>query len=286
MKKNKCMELVTQDGVTATVMTVTPSLSKDLLELNTRNRKFSTYTEKIYALQMKEGTWVLNGETIKIDWEGNLLDGQHRLTACLETGVPFETILVTGLDPSVFKSIDRGKKRSPSDNLSLLGEEDATVLGAALSHQWKYDQGRFFIRGTGANPEINHLLDTLDTNPGIRDAVVRSKKLHILAPPSLLTFLNYQFRQRDDELSKTFLSGLGEGLGLEAGSPVYLLRERLLKNRLEAKAKLPLREIAALIIKAWNFMVMGRTVTRLTWQSGRREGFPEILPKLETGGTS
>ncbi len=50
-----------------------------------------------YANAMKSGEWKYNGESIKVCTDGSLLDGQHRLEACIESGVTFDTLLVTNL---------------------------------------------------------------------------------------------------------------------------------------------------------------------------------------------
>ena len=75
-------------------------------------RKLNLSTVKIYAKDMKDGNWKDNGETIKIDTNGNLIDGQHRLQAVVDSGVSIEFIFVDGIDPSVADTIDIGRKRT------------------------------------------------------------------------------------------------------------------------------------------------------------------------------
>ncbi len=57
-------------------------------------------------------------------------------------------------------------------------------------------------------------------------------------------------------------------------SPIYWLRKRLEANRI-AKAKLPRREIIALIVKAWNAYAGGFQVKILRWSAA--ENFPEPI---------
>jgi hypothetical protein len=61
---------------------------------------------------MLDGNWKENGETVKLDSNGNIIDGQHRLQAIVDSGVTIELILVEGLNPSVADTIDIGRKRS------------------------------------------------------------------------------------------------------------------------------------------------------------------------------
>lgn len=65
---------------------------------NTFQDNRRTYNDNIrkYAKQMKDGKWRLNGEPIIVDDQGCCVNGYHRLSACIEAGVPFRTLLVTG----------------------------------------------------------------------------------------------------------------------------------------------------------------------------------------------
>ena len=62
-----------------------------------------------------------NGETIKFDSKGNLLDGQHRLSMVVKTGITMETHALFGVDSKGFLTLDSGKKRSAADALRLEG---------------------------------------------------------------------------------------------------------------------------------------------------------------------
>jgi hypothetical protein len=82
------------------------------------------------ARDMKGGRWVLNGQTVKLAWNGTVPDGQHRLYACIEAQVPFRTIVVTGVDPEAQDTIDIGLGRKLSDSLAMNEEVNSAILGA------------------------------------------------------------------------------------------------------------------------------------------------------------
>ena len=46
------------------------------------------------------------------------MNGYHRLSACIEAGVPFRTLLVTGVPHETWTTVDTGKVRSAGDVLS------------------------------------------------------------------------------------------------------------------------------------------------------------------------
>ena len=73
--------------------TITPEYAKELLDYNKKNRSLSKATVDRYAEDMRKDNWQQNGEAIKIDWDGNLIDGQHRLAACVKSGVSFDKLL-------------------------------------------------------------------------------------------------------------------------------------------------------------------------------------------------
>lgn len=89
-------------GVKVVVTTITPESAQRLLRENSHNRPLNTKRVRRLATIIKEGRWRLNGDTVKVDKKSRLLDGQHRLHAVIQSDRPIQTLLVTGLDPSVF----------------------------------------------------------------------------------------------------------------------------------------------------------------------------------------
>ena len=122
----------------AELKTITPEEAARILENNTHNRQCRQTVVKRYARQMAAGEWRLTGETIKIAADGSLLDGQHRLLACIEAATPFDAYIVTGLDPGVFDVIDSGVPRRTADALHVKGEKSTALLAAVLGWVFLY----------------------------------------------------------------------------------------------------------------------------------------------------
>lgn len=95
------------DEVTAHVETITPDYAKALLEQNTGSRPIKNTIVNAYAEDMRNGKWFLNGEAIKISSNNQILDGLHRVFACIASDTPFTTIVVRGLDPTAIVIITR-----------------------------------------------------------------------------------------------------------------------------------------------------------------------------------
>jgi hypothetical protein len=117
----------------ATQTTLTPALAQALLQRNPNNRNLSMARAKVLAASITRGEWAANGESIIVDSNGNLLDGQHRCMAVILANQAINTLLVEGVDPSAFATIDLGKQRSAADLLSVAGESYTHDLSSALT---------------------------------------------------------------------------------------------------------------------------------------------------------
>ena len=113
------------------VITLTPEIAKRYLSKNKKNRSMSSKVH-LYAEDMKAGRWKENGESIIIDKNGVVKDGQHRLSATIISQHEWMVPIVTGVEPSVMDTIDTGKNRSLSDILKL-ENVIRPVLSAALT---------------------------------------------------------------------------------------------------------------------------------------------------------
>jgi len=118
--------------VRAGVAEITPELAKELLaNSNHGNRPLKKAHIKMLTSSLKNDEWMLNGESITFSSSGRLLDGQHRLNACINSGKSFQTIVITGIeDESAFGTIDIGKPRSVTDLMDLQGLPKAPLFSA------------------------------------------------------------------------------------------------------------------------------------------------------------
>ena len=95
---------------TAHAPEITPARARELLEGGHRNRPVSHRRVRTIAQAMTGGKYVLNGETIVLDVSGRLLDGRHRLLACVLANLPIASFVVEGIAAAVFPSLDQGQK--------------------------------------------------------------------------------------------------------------------------------------------------------------------------------
>lgn len=229
------------------------------------------------AKAMRNGAWALNGEALKFDWDGMLRDGQHRLMAIVESGATITTVVIRGLDPAVFPTMDQGAKRSGADHVAVLGKENYAMLGAALSMLRRYERGDLASTvATDRHVTGPEVVETLERYPGIEASTAFAHACSHVLSPSQVCFFHFVFSAKNKPLADDFFTRLGNGLGLTATDPVYHLRERLLSSKADRTKKLTPKYQMAIIIKAWNATREGRDVRTLRWDT-ERETFPKIV---------
>jgi len=101
------------------VETVTPELAAQFLEGNGVNRKLRKSWVNTLTRAIQRGEWKTTHQGLAISHGGRLLDGQHRLNAIINAGIPVKMAVTYGVDEAVFDSIDTGARRKVSDILGL-----------------------------------------------------------------------------------------------------------------------------------------------------------------------
>ena len=112
---------IREDGFTE----VTPELAAKWLNHNTNNRRIRRSFVDELVKKIQNNQWVENTpDHIAFYDDGALANGQHRLTAIAEAGVPVYTKIEYDIPRNAAICIDAGKKRTFSDNVQIvLGEK-------------------------------------------------------------------------------------------------------------------------------------------------------------------
>lgn len=121
------------------VIKITPEKANEFLGKNIVNRNIRDKRVNQYVKEMQNGRWELNGESIKFNDKGELIDGQHRLTAIVKSGMAIDMCVVWDV-PSEVTILDRGSGRSTADTLIISGMDkklaNSTVVGIVKLHFW------------------------------------------------------------------------------------------------------------------------------------------------------
>lgn len=257
---------------------VTPEMAASWLKSNRTNRNVSPLLVSRYADAMRKGEWQENnGETLKFDATGNLLDGQHRLNALLEAGVQLKFLVISDIPTSSFKTIDIGKPRTAADIVSIAGVQNAHAIASAASFLHYLVQGKS-PGGSDAKqrPSKNSILDFVQNN---NDGLQRSLAITrgaggMMMSVGLSTALHFAFASLSSRpgsviLADQFFAQLGSGVFDDRVQiekhPAYKLRERLIADR-GARLRPKTYITAAIAIKAWNAYVESKPVSLLRWR--------------------
>lgn len=89
---------VLENGWGDSFATVTPQMAEAMLRTNVDNqRKITPSTVDRYAQDISSGSWKLTHQGIAFNAKGELFDGQHRLTAVVQSGVAVDLRVTFGV---------------------------------------------------------------------------------------------------------------------------------------------------------------------------------------------
>lgn len=266
--------------------TITPAKAQKWLATMEQNRRVKRGNIIALTRAIENDEWVANGETIKFDEDGHLIDGQHRLLAVVEADKPIQSLVVRDLPAISQETVDTGKARTLADTLKLRGETNVLNLAATINmiHRW---QRRNIFNRPENNPTRGQAIQFLHDHPELRDMLKDashvSQKLGQGIPVSVIATCMYAFSKIDEPDTKEFWYAVAEGVyedgsPIDPSSPIFTLKQYIIRNRTGHKRQ-PSEQIHAVIVKAWNAYRKGVPVQLLIWRGGgsRPEQFPEAI---------
>lgn len=213
---------------------ITPELAEKLLERNWNNRKAKPLMITQYARDMKNGKWDADASDLKFALTGELLDGQNRLMACIQAGVPFPTLVRFGLQPQAKAHIDTGAKRTIADALKMSGVHgEQTAIGAAVNVRHRFVERMVMFgrsRGMDYKSDIlthQEVLDYLAAHPMVEKFApsaswLRKRVLPSMPTSALLAALS-MFAEVDEPMTAEFVNKLLTGNYGGPGDPFQAL---------------------------------------------------------------
>lgn len=267
--------------VTHSVIPVDASIAARWLTRNTKNRSIRQQVVQRYRTDMAEGRWSFAGDPIRFDMHGNLIDGQHRLTALADLDdVTIPMLVIRGLPPEMQAVMDQGARRTPGDQLGMKGIKHANLIGAGVKQYLIWTEGYLFrdtkvTQGQITTPAIEEWVDSHPVlSQQIQDfaSIVRQND----APPSVAVAAALRFMQIDRDATEEFFTLLARGAGTE-GHPILTLDKRLQRQRRQG-LKMSHRDYLSLFILAWNAWREGRQMAKFQRPRGGywdEDNFPE-----------
>lgn len=143
---------------------ITPQVAKDLLLNNKANRRIEPKVVAKYARDMAEGLWGFDASAIIIASDGSLLNGQHRLSAVVESGATVVFTIARGVDVREGVNFDRHRARSNTASLKFMGLNVSGKEVAALSKITQYESGERIYQAGPLAVSAGKICETVENN--------------------------------------------------------------------------------------------------------------------------
>ena len=207
---------------------ITPDMARTYLERNARNRPVTKNTVETYAQAMRQGKWRRTHQGIAFGADGNLYDGQHRLSAIVMANVPVNLLVTRGLPPEAREEIDTGRRRTANDNLAIVaGVNLPVMLSSALNVIWMAEND---IRTRNAHSgELQDLLMRHLNGVEMAQGVFTSPRKGVSRSGFVAGFI---YAHATDPARVTVMAqNFYEGTNLTSGDPMFTLREYAITSR-------------------------------------------------------
>lgn len=253
-----------------------------MLEKNKHNRPLSQLHVKRLAHEIAAGRWQYNGDTIKIANNDAVLDGQHRLWAVIEANKAINTLVVNGIEPEAFTTIDTLRKhRTFSDIVGMCGTmRNRNIIATALMWLIRWERGTLPIgnfKAPEARIENTDIDAALRNHPNIVQAVEKTACIRRCGNHGVLACFYYVLCCHDrEDLAENMVSILEDPSGTPLTNGFYLLRSYLQGRD---RQRLDHRNTFAIAIKAANAVANRKRPEALSWKSQGRH--PEAFPVLD-----
>lgn len=279
--------------ITISVKMVTPEAAKRILDNhNSNNRNLTRSHVRTLATNMRKGTWRFNGDTIRFDNEGNLIDGQNRLAALIEYGQPLPFIVCSGFDNDVIKTIDQEiKKRSLNDLFVISHVANGNNMGALIQVHTKLHLGFRSIQrrdrshsglqerditaaGLTMDDLYNQYFDHENTYQIVFRHATHCTKVKLKLTRATVGGIEAFLILDKKHDTNTVLAFFEELFYPKENIPVVAALRNILINNLTAAAKIMSPDMTSLLALTWNYYICGnRNITRLRNYIGKRIEF-------------
>ena len=253
-------------------VTITPNRARVAISLCRSNRKVRRAHVDNLASMLRQGGWRETHEGVAFDRNGDFRDGQHRMHACVKTGVAFQTDVHFGLDPEVFHgAVGTGMPIQIGDVLMMDGIVNSRQVAAAAKYSMLIERGT--TGNAGIRMPIEEVRSWVADNPQITElhkaCVPVLKGVGSSAAAAATAAIDQILKAGAQRANvNAFLEKLKTGVGLTSETdPIAKLRTHIIKRN---SSGVPL---AAVVIKAWNAWRQGRQIGNLAFRPD--EGFPE-----------
>ena len=286
MKKIKIAGVDVMALTKSDLVAINPAKAEALLNNNDNFRKINKTEIEKYSNLIKNDDWKFNGDTIAFNLEGQLKDGQHRLSAIIKTGIPIKVI------PVIINSDMRTDNKRRTGFWHILekeGKKHVNAYSASVRILIRYETGEtedaFCDRS--ATITLNKMYEFYEENPLLEDSINKTasifKSIKANVPHSILASIHYILSKKNSTMVDDFFDRIGlefdEYVKLypRKTDPMYQLK-LILSQETSIKKIMPFVK-AALIIKVLNYWTQNKPCKSLEWNcvGPKSEPFPILI---------
>lgn len=255
------------------ITSITPEIAKDWLRGQTNIRIVRPSRVAAYAADMAAGKWLMTGEAIAFNGT-SLLNGFHRLNACIKSGVPFTAVVARNIPAAAVEAMDSGLTRSLADVLRSEGLPNVHSLAAVARILLAWERGILAESAKVNAMPRGDILDYARRNSEELARAVRAGNNLRFAVGGGGAALSASYFRLDPDFRDEFYQSLMTGANLPDGDARLALRNWLF-NRASSSRAMPPYLVVAQIVKGWNFWISGKSAKAFK-QHPRSLQIPEI----------
>lgn len=281
MSKNRAIE--------SEIKTITPEQAEQILESNKVNRTLRQGVMEAYRRDMEAGRWMMTGEPIQFSRTGDLLNGQHRMTALAGSkskGVDF--LVITGLPDIAQTMMDQGAARGVSDALRLSQGHVKNITVVASVARWMVahpDPGMpNMLSNLKKKVSAAEAVEVYRTNPDIQDAADRAVSMKGTIPGSSsgVAYAWLHINRADPGACNEFFGAMVDLSFSPKGDPrkAALRRLQQITNDSETRGdKATSVALISVLTRTFNAWRRGEEMTTINARNAKGQPVPPVKPQ-------
>jgi len=273
---------------------ITPEMANEFLEKSEfngdfRQRKLNTRTIDYYAEAMRAGEWIpFTNDCILIDDEDRIINGQHRLSACVKSGKPFASYIVFNADSSLIHVADKGVPRTIPGDFYINGAKNVSTLSTVIKLLYCANKYNGYLTISGIKLMYHQAKKVLEAYPDVESIVnlCKSKKYGISGITyAMNAFLATIINEECQDKAWEFIEKTKTGEELKKRCPILALRN-LSSMWARSSYQMPRMEHRLNVyVRAWNLYAQGKQASYLRMDSKKQKLFEANLKQRKCGLT-
>ena len=271
---------------------IEPAEAKQILLAMPPQRPLNKSNIRFFRNLILAGRFHVTHQGIAFDKDGYLIDGMHRLTACIDANAAIEIQVTFNMRRDLFSDIDRGLGRTPANDLfcqELAGiDAHARCMAAAARILCHLECGRvpWTSMERGEFPLVM-MLDIIEGHPDLKGVVPycvsNQGRFKGLGSGPLAAFYAL-FREVNPDKADLFVRDMVRPAVTGFGEPAYAMREYLRSHGSGAK-KIVQAKAMIILVRCWNALIERRDMKKPNVKLRTGDNFPQIIGQTyETNG--